>query len=56
MNLKPKKKALMGFVGGLGVVAFLGSILAGLDPVTTGLFIALAIWIIGATLVQVLTD
>ena len=56
MNLRPKKKALMGLVGGLGVVAFLGSIFGQMYSVMFGIFLALAIWIIGATLVDVLTD
>jgi hypothetical protein len=56
MDLRKKKSALMGLVGGLGVVAFLGSIFGELYSVKFGIFLALAIWIIGATLVHVLAD
>ncbi|MCG6904206.1 MAG: hypothetical protein LJE68_16155 [Rhodobacter sp.] len=51
MDWKHKKPALMGLVGGLGVVAALGGIV-GLYPWNTAIFAAFAIWIIGATFVN----
>jgi len=56
MNLRHKRKELMGFVGGAGVVALLGGIFGPLYSIGLALFLALAIWILGATLVIVLTD
>lgn len=56
MDWKRKKTPLMGLVGGAGVVAILGSVLGGLYGLGMALFIALAIWIIGATLINVLID
>ena len=56
MDWKKKKTPLMGFVGGLGVVALLGGFIGGLYGGGFAMFLALAIWIIGATLVNVLID
>ncbi len=56
MDWKRKEKPLMGLVGGAGVVAFLLAVPGGFYSVTTGLVVAAAIWIIGATLVKVLTS
>ncbi len=56
MDWKRKKSSLMGLVGGAGVVAILGSVLGGLYGLGMALFLALAIWIIGATLINVLID
>ncbi len=56
MKLRYKRKELMGLIGGFGVVAFLGSIFGGFYSIGLALFLALAIWIVGATLVIVLTD
>ena len=49
-----KKTPLMGLVGGIGVVVALGGVL-GLYPLTWAIFLAFAVWIIGATLVNVIT-
>lgn len=54
--LKRKKKALMGLVGGLGTVAVIAGFIGGFMSPATTLVVALAIWIIGATLVNVVTD
>lgn len=54
MDWKRRKKPLMGVVGGLGVVLLLGGVIGGLYAPTTGLFLALAVWILGATLVNLL--
>lgn len=56
MDWKRKKTPLMGLIGGLGVVAILGSVLGGLYSMGIALFLALAIWIVGATLINVLID
>ena len=56
MNWKRKEKPLMGLVGGAGVVAFLFAVPGGFYSVTTGIVLAAAIWIIGATLVKVLAS
>ena len=53
MDWKHKKPALMGFVGGLGVVAALGG-LVGLYSWPLAIFLAFAIWIIGATFVNLM--
>lgn len=53
MDWKQKKPALMGFVGGLGVVAAIGGVV-GLYSWQLALFLALAIWIIGATFVNLM--
>lgn len=55
MDWKRKKHALMGVVGGTGVVALIGGAL-GLYSWQLAVFLALAIWIIGATLINLLTS
>ncbi|MBF9031551.1 hypothetical protein HKCCE3408_14205 [Rhodobacterales bacterium HKCCE3408] len=54
MNWKRKKPALMGVVGALGVVAVLAGTVGGVIEVRLSIFIALTIWILGATLVNLL--
>ncbi len=54
MDWKSRKKPLMGLVGGLGVVAFILGVPGGFYGLTTAIVLTLAIWIIGATLVNVL--
>lgn len=56
MNLRNKRRELHGFVGGLGVVAGLAGFVGGLYSPATTIVLMFAIWIIGATLVNVLTD
>ncbi len=56
MSLRTRRKELHGLVGGLGVVAFLGGLFGGLYSIPFAMFLALAIWILGATLVNLLTD
>ncbi|SHH21787.1 hypothetical protein [Marivita hallyeonensis] len=56
MDWKRKKTPLMGLIGGLGVVAFLGGVVAGLYSMGMAVFLAFAIWIVGATLINVLID
>lgn len=54
MDWKRRKTALMGFIGGLGVVALLAGLVGGFYAPTTAIVLALSIWIIGATLINVL--
>ena len=54
MDWKSKKTPLMGLVGGLGVAAFLLGVPGGLYAPGLAVALALAIWIVGATLVNVL--
>lgn len=46
----------MGVIGGAGVVAFLAGPFGGFYGVGMGIFAAMAIWIMGATLVILFTD
>ena len=54
MDWKSRKTPLMGLIGGLGVVAVLLGVPGGFYSLTTAIVLALAIWIIGATLINVL--
>ncbi len=54
MDWKNRKRPLMGLVGALGVVAALGGFVGGFYSPSTAIVLALGIWIIGATLVNVL--
>lgn len=56
MDWKSKKKPLMGVVGGLGVAVFLLGAVGGLYPLGLSIALAFAIWIVGATLVNLLAS
>ena len=56
VDWKSKKTPLMGVIGGLGVVAFLGGPVAGFYSTGVAVFLAFAIWIVGATVINVLID
>ena len=56
MNLREKRRELHGLVGGAGFVAGLGGFVGGFYSIPTAIVAAFGIWIIGATLVNVLTD
>ncbi len=56
MDWKSKKTPLMGLVGGLGVAAFLLGAVGGLYSFGLAIALAFAIWIVGATLVNVLAS
>ena len=47
MDWKSRKTPLMGFIGGLGVVAFLVGVPGGFYSLTTAIVLAFAIWIVG---------
>lgn len=53
MDWKHKRTALMGVVGGLGVVAALGGVV-GIYPWNWAIFAAFGIWIVGAVLVNLM--
>ena len=53
MDWKGRRVPVMGVIGGIGVVALLGGAL-GIYSMVWGIFLAFAIWIIGATLVNFL--
>lgn len=54
MDWKKRKVPLMGLVGGIGVVLLIAGIFGVGMSFVTGLVLALAVWIIGATLINVL--
>jgi len=56
MNIRKKKRELHGVVGGVGLVAGLAGYVGGFYSNATATFAMLGIWIIGATLVNLLTD
>ena len=56
MDLKSKRRELQGANGAIGVVAGLGGFLTPLYSPAMGVFFAFAIWIIGATMINLLTD
>ena len=56
MSIRNKRRELHGPVGGLGVVAALAGFVGHFYSNSTAIVLAFGIWIIGATLVNVLTD
>lgn len=56
MNLRKKRRELQGLVGAIGLVAGLGGYVGGLYSGRFATFAMLAVWIVGSTLVIVLTD
>lgn len=56
MNLKSKRRELQGVNGAVGLVVGLGGFVGHLYPPTLAVFLMLAIWIVGATLINLLTD
>ncbi|MCU4651851.1 hypothetical protein N8I71_03360 [Roseibacterium sp. SDUM158016] len=56
MDWKKKKTPLMGLVGGTGVAVFLLGAVGGLYSLGLSIALAFAIWIVGATLVNVLAS
>lgn len=56
VNLKNKRKELQGLNGAIGLVVGLGGYIGHLYPATFATFAMLAIWIIGATAINLWTD
>lgn len=56
MNLKSKRNALQGLNGAVGLVLGLGGYVGGLYSYRLATFLMLAVWIVGATAINVFTD
>ena len=56
MRLKSKRRELQGLNGAVGLAVGLAGFVGQLYPASVAVFGALAIWIIGATLINLLTD
>lgn len=56
MGLRNRRREWHGVVGALGVVAALAGFVGGIYPPTITIVLTFAIWIVGATLVNLLTD
>ena len=56
MGFRGKRRALHGLNGGIGLVAGLAGFVGNFYSDTTAIVLMLGIWIIGATLINVLTD
>ncbi len=56
MEWKTKRRELQGLNGAVGLVAGLGGYVGQLYSYSLATFLMLAIWIIGATLINLLTD
>ena len=54
--MKHKRRALMGVVGGLGVVIALAGFVGGWLPVRDTIVWTFGVWILGLTLVLLFTD
>ena len=56
MNLRSKRRELQGLVGAIGVAVAALGLVGGLYPVMPAIAGAFAVWVVGATLVNVFTD
>ncbi|MCV2869836.1 hypothetical protein OEW28_14465 [Defluviimonas sp. WL0002] len=56
MSLKSKRQELQGLNGAVGLAVGLGGFIGHLFSSSIALFLMLAIWIVGATLINLLTD
>lgn len=56
MGLRHKRRELHGLVGAIGVAVALGGFVGGFYSHTTTIVMTFAVWAVGATLVNVLTD
>lgn len=56
MSLRSKRKELQGVNGAVGLVIGLGGFVGHLYSPALATFLMLAIWIVGATLINLLTD
>lgn len=56
MQLRNKRRELHGLIGAIGVATALGGFVGHFYSVPTTIVLTFAIWAVGATLVNVLTD
>ena len=56
MSLKSKRRELQGLNGAVGLVVGLGGFVGHLYSPAVATFLMLAIWIVGATAINLLTD
>ncbi|WP_068115583.1 hypothetical protein [Tropicimonas marinistellae] len=56
MDLKYKRRELQGVNGAVGLVVGLGGFVGQFYAPAVAVFLMLAIWIVGATLINLLTD
>ncbi|MDJ0822119.1 MAG: hypothetical protein QNJ09_09985 [Paracoccaceae bacterium] len=56
MNLRQRKKDMMGLVGGLGVVIALGGFVGGWYSPGTTITLTFGVWILGALLVNLFCE
>ena len=56
MDLKGKRKALHGLVGAIGVAIAVAGFVVGFFSPTTTIVLCVAVWAIGATLVNVIAS
>ena len=56
MNLRNKRRELQGLNGAIGLVAGLGGYIGQLYSDGVATFLMLAIWIVGATLINLFTE
>ena len=56
MKLRNRRRELQGLNGAIGLVAGLGGYVGHLYSAAVATFLMLAIWIVGATLINLLTD
>ena len=56
MDLKSKRRELQGVNGAVGLVVGLGGYVGQLYSPALATFLMLAVWIVGATLINLLTD
>lgn len=56
MNLKSRRKQLQGVNGAVGLAVGLGALIGHLYAPALAMFLMFAIWIVGATVINLLTD
>lgn len=56
MNLRHKRRQLQGVNGAVGLAAGLGGFVGGLYSPGIAVFLMLSIWIVGATVINLVTD
>lgn len=56
MGLRHKRREWMGVVGALGTVVVVAGLIGGFFTPTTTIVLAFAVWVLGAVLVNLLTE